>query len=163
MLFSSSETDAYMEEHIQKEHDAKYKCKVGDCAKAFKGMSFVEKHIMTKHGEEVQRIKDEVTFYNNYVCDPNHLLPASANNNTAAATSNGATMNTGPGNATITNAPFMMNMSPLSMGSWDQIPRIGFGGNVGWPTSMAGRVARGPVAPQSSDSRYCLSSLNHSV
>ncbi|KAI9303394.1 hypothetical protein BJ944DRAFT_232205 [Cunninghamella echinulata] len=137
-----SEIDAYINEHIQKEHDAKFKCKVGDCAKAFKGVEFVEKHILSKHNEEIQRIKDEATFYNNYVCDPNHLLPTpNANSN------NNNNNNTMPGtNGMFSSPSFMMtppgvSMTPTSMGTpWDHIPRIGFGGNVGWPTSMAGQL-----------------------
>ncbi|KAI8342425.1 arsenite-resistance protein 2-domain-containing protein [Chlamydoabsidia padenii] len=129
-----SELDAYMEEHIQKEHDAKYKCKVGDCSKAFKGIEFVEKHITTKHGDEIQRIKDEVVFYNNYVCDPNHLLPC--------ASGNGGSLVMSPS-----------GLQTASMGTpWEQIPRIGFGGNVGWPTSMAGRISgRKGLAQQTPD------------
>ncbi|ORZ08708.1 arsenite-resistance protein 2-domain-containing protein [Absidia repens] len=161
-----SETDAYLSEHIQKEHDAKFKCKVGDCAKAFKGVEFVEKHIISKHGDEIQRIKDDVMYYNNYVCDPNHLVMATSNingnNNSGNSNHNimngGGTMgnaNTGSDNNSNSSAhsaagapPYVLTLSPnglslqaASLGTpWDKIPRIGFGGNVGWPASMAGRL-----------------------
>jgi hypothetical protein len=154
--------DIYLKGHIQKEHDAKYKCKVGDCAKAFKGMEFVEKHILSKHVDELQRIKDEVTFYNNYVSDPNHLLPLSNNNSNSNSNQNSnaisaigtinlsgnmAIGNMGSGSINSGNyggAPssFMRNIPAGGIGTpWDKIPRIGFGGNVGWSNSLsAGRL-----------------------
>ncbi|SAM08421.1 hypothetical protein [Absidia glauca] len=157
-----SEMDIYLNGHIQKEHDAKYKCKVGDCTKAFKGMEFVEKHILSKHGDELQRIKDEVAFYNNYVSDPNHLLPLSNNNSNSnsnqrsnASSGIGAinlsgTMAIGKmgsgsiNNGTFGGAPssFMRNIPAGGIGApWDKIPRMGFGGNVGWSNSSgAGRL-----------------------
>ncbi|KAL0082359.1 C2H2-type zinc finger transcription factor [Phycomyces blakesleeanus] len=70
-----SELSNYVKTQVHKEHEAKYKCKVGDCSKAFKGYDFVEKHIFSKHPEEIEQIKEEVNYFNNYVCDPNHMLP----------------------------------------------------------------------------------------
>lgn len=138
-----------MKAHIQKEHDAKYKCKVGDCAKAFKGVEFVEKHVLSKHSDELQRIKDEVTYYNNYVSDPNHLLPLPNSNHssnvfgglsTVSLSGNMAFGNMGSGsikNGTFGGAPFMGNIPAGGIGTpWDKIPRIGFGGNVGWSNSL---------------------------
>lgn len=128
-------------------------------------MEFVEKHILSKHGDELQRIKDEVAFYNNYVSDPNHLLPLSNNNSnnsnnnsnkssnaisgigTINLSGNMAIGNMGSGsinNGTFGGAPssFMMDIPAGGIGTpWDKIPRIGFGGNVGWSNSLgAGRL-----------------------
>lgn len=52
----------------------------------------------------------------------------------------------GPNANGMFSSSFMMTpgipMQHTSMGTpWDHIPRIGFGGNVGWPTSMAGQLA----------------------
>lgn len=121
-----------MKDHVWKEHEAKFKCRVGECAKAFKGLEYVEKHIHAKHTEEVDKIKEEVEYYNNYVCDPNHLVPANAgatNNNSGMAMANMAAggipfgmpflIPGGPAN--------LAHMQAAAVGTpWDQIPRIGF-------------------------------------
>ncbi|KAI8081664.1 uncharacterized protein BX664DRAFT_366899 [Halteromyces radiatus] len=69
------ELDKFYDDHIQREHSSKYRCKVDDCNKAFRGIEFAEKHITSKHPEHINRIKEQTTFYNNYICDPNHLTP----------------------------------------------------------------------------------------
>jgi hypothetical protein len=88
---------------------------VGECSKAFKGYDYVEKHIMSKHPEDIERIRADAEYFNNYVCDPNHLVP-----------------NT-PQNTTQFGQPMMMGgrMPPPVQAAvagtpWDQIPRIGF-------------------------------------
>lgn len=78
-----SEIDDFVKEHVLKETESKYKCQVGECSKAFKGFEFVEKHILTKHADEINRIKMETEYFNSYVCDPNHCLPTTPNNNNA--------------------------------------------------------------------------------
>ncbi|CAO3618175.1 unnamed protein product [Cunninghamella echinulata] len=69
------EFEKFYAENIEKEHHSKYRCKVENCNKAFKGYEFVEKHINTKHSELIDKIKETVTYFNNYICDPNHLTP----------------------------------------------------------------------------------------
>ncbi|KAI7863340.1 hypothetical protein BDF14DRAFT_1734290 [Spinellus fusiger] len=100
-----NELSAFVKTQVHKEHEAKYKCKVGDCSKAFKGYDFVEKHIFSKHPEEVERIREDVTYYNNYVLDPNHVLPV---------------MNPAPG-----QPPNLISMPAATGTQWKQIPRIG--------------------------------------
>ncbi|KAI8140367.1 hypothetical protein BJV82DRAFT_645835 [Fennellomyces sp. T-0311] len=131
------ELDSYVKEHVLKEHEAKYKCRVGDCTKAFKGFEYVEKHIFTKHNEEVDVIKEEVEYYNSYVCDPNHLVQANNPHMNNGSMGMGSMGNGMP----ISMSSFMMNMNggmraPPGLGHvqgatygtpWDQIPRIGFG------------------------------------
>ncbi|KAG0194485.1 hypothetical protein DFQ28_010569 [Apophysomyces sp. BC1034] len=151
-----SETDAFIQEHVLKEHEAKYKCKVGECAKAFKGFDFVEKHIMTKHREEVARLSEEIEFYNNYVRDPNHLLPVSSSSHVNVAVGMGSSTMGGNVGFSGTPSPFMLpgmnnGMRPppglpvqaAAVGTpWDQIPRIGFG-DVNW-TNPSGSNRRDP-------------------
>ncbi|CAO0798763.1 unnamed protein product [Mucor circinelloides] len=136
-----TEIDDYVKSHVLKEHESKYKCQVGECSKAFKGFDYVEKHILSKHPEEVERIKSEVEYYNNYVCDPNHIIPSTVNhNNTQMMPMN---MPFGAG-----QQPFMMPHQGMRMSGlpaavpgtpWDQIPRIGFGGSenpAGWASAV---------------------------
>ncbi|KAI8380887.1 uncharacterized protein BYT42DRAFT_284922 [Radiomyces spectabilis] len=146
----SSELETFMKEHVQKEHEAKFKCKVGECAKAFKGFDFVEKHIITKHPEEIARLREEVDYFNNYVRDPNHLTPAAnlqSNMNMAMGAANmGANIPfAGPPSAFMVPAmngggrmaPPGMAMHAAAVGTpWDQIPRIGFG-DMNWSNAMA--------------------------
>jgi len=70
---SEAEVEKYVQDHVSKVEESKYKCEL--CPKMFKGPDFVAKHIRTKHVEEVQEIEDEITFYNNYIADPHHMLP----------------------------------------------------------------------------------------
>lgn len=146
------EIDAFVEQNVLKEHDAKFKCKVKDCKKAFKGYNYVEKHISSKHADEIESIKNEVEFFNNYVLDPNHLIP----------TSGQQPMQGGPMPPNIpmpapASAPFMMGVgNTMRMGSgfnpmqaavmgtpWNQIPRIGFNDNA-W-SSMQSRDYRNSI------------------
>lgn len=173
LIFHFREIDDYVKEHVLKEHESKYKCQVGECSKAFKGFDYVEKHILSKHPEEVERIKAEVEYYNNYVLDPNHIVP-----NTSATTSSNNSHGPNPMMA-MGNMPFVGGQQPFVMhhhqnmrlggggggggGSgmpsaavvgtpWDQIPRIGFGGGdpAGWANAAAANARRSRVAPSSS-------------
>ncbi|KAI9006558.1 arsenite-resistance protein 2-domain-containing protein [Phycomyces nitens] len=170
-----AELSAYVKTQVHKEHEAKYKCKVGDCSKAFKGYDFVEKHIFSKHPEEIEQIKEEVNYFNNYVCDPNHMLPVT-NPVTGPTTSkqhNVQYIPTPSGGGP--SSPFMMNtmngmrpphgmmpMQPAPGPSWKQIPRIGFGdNNNAWNSlNMSGRDAPRPSGngnnPASRTTRYVL-------
>lgn len=130
-----------------KEHEAKFKCRVGDCAKAFKGLEYVEKHIHAKHPEEINAIKEEVTYYNNYVCDPSHLLPASTHGSGNGGANNMAGMNNGVpfGMQSFMMPPGMRPppaMQAAALGTpWDQIPRIGF--DAGWGAAGRRRSTKG--------------------
>lgn len=119
------ELDKFVQEHVQKEHEAKYKCQVGTCSKAFKGFEYVEKHIFAKHKEEIDKIKEETEFFNNYICDPNHLVGSV----TANANAVGMVM-PNMGAMPMSMPPFMipsMRMQAAVPGTpLDQIPRIGF-------------------------------------
>ncbi|CAG8532552.1 7031_t:CDS:10 [Acaulospora colombiana] len=115
----------YSENVIEVEAGRKFKCNI--CGKLFKGSEFVKKHIDYKH-------HDMAKFYNNYVLDPNHLLPTTPPNPTAAL-SGPSTVSTLPPNPfpVIANAPpppFMNFGFPIvgaAAGTpHDQIPRIGF-------------------------------------
>ncbi|CAO3630533.1 unnamed protein product [Mucor hiemalis] len=151
-----AEIDDYVKEHVLKEHESKYKCQVGECSKAFKGFDYVEKHILSKHPEEIERIKGEVEYYNNYVCDPNHLIPSTNAPNMMNPMANNMAFGHQP-------QPFMMARPPMPMPGmhgvmaptpWDQIPRIGFGvDNSGWNSAVnAARRSRGPGAMDLDDS-----------
>ncbi|CAO3697202.1 unnamed protein product [Rhizopus stolonifer] len=102
-----AEIDEFVRVHVLKEHDSKFKCQVKECSKAFKGFDYVEKHILTKHADEIERKRIEVDYFNNYVCDPNHLLPSQQQSGPVAQQQ---------------SAPFIMRPPAIS---WEQIPRLG--------------------------------------
>ncbi|PLW18270.1 hypothetical protein PCASD_16065 [Puccinia coronata f. sp. avenae] len=59
---------------ITDEGAGKFRCK--GCSKLFKAMNFIEKHIMSKHGEVINQDSIErIKYLNNYVLDPSHTTP----------------------------------------------------------------------------------------
>lgn len=76
--------------NIKQEAEGKFRCRA--CSKLFKAASFVQKHVPAKHPELVEAIH-ETHFFNNFVLDPDHLVPplgapASVNNQPPHALSN---------------------------------------------------------------------------
>ncbi|CAG8595725.1 4466_t:CDS:10 [Funneliformis caledonium] len=127
----------YQENVIEVDPQRKFKCKL--CGKLFKGADFVKKHIDYKHHNAVENTTDDVSsddtkFFNNYVLDPNHLLPTTPPNPTAALNvpPNVTPIPTNPF-PVIPNAPpppfigFNFPIVGAAAGTpHDQIPRIGF-------------------------------------
>ncbi|CAB4434531.1 unnamed protein product [Rhizophagus irregularis] len=122
----------YQEHVVEVDPQRKFKCKL--CGKLFKGSDFVKKHIDYKHHETVEITSNDTKFFNNYVLDPNHLLPTTPPNPTAALNvpQNVTPIPTNPFSV-MTNAPpppFMGFNFPIvgaAAGTpHDQIPRIGF-------------------------------------
>ncbi|KAA1086717.1 hypothetical protein PGT21_009587 [Puccinia graminis f. sp. tritici] len=59
---------------ITDEGAGKFRCK--SCSKLFKAMNFIEKHIMSKHGEVINQDSIErIKYLNNYILDPSHTTP----------------------------------------------------------------------------------------
>ncbi|KAI9615395.1 hypothetical protein KEM48_005597 [Puccinia striiformis f. sp. tritici PST-130] len=59
---------------ITDEGAGKFRCK--SCSKLFKAMNFIEKHIMSKHGEVINQDSIErIKYLNNYALDPSHTTP----------------------------------------------------------------------------------------
>ncbi|PVF96753.1 hypothetical protein CPB86DRAFT_736235 [Serendipita vermifera] len=59
--------------HVGKEDEAKWRCTL--CKKLFKASEFVEKHILNKHTEVFKTQMEELEMFNNFVLDPQHILP----------------------------------------------------------------------------------------
>lgn len=55
-LLDISELAKAVEPHIKQEDEGKFRCKT--CSKLFKATSFVEKHVVNKHGELVKQLDD---------------------------------------------------------------------------------------------------------
>ncbi|KAI8327951.1 hypothetical protein BD560DRAFT_417555 [Blakeslea trispora] len=141
-----TEVDEFVKEHVLKEHESKFKCQVTGCSKAFKGFDYVEKHILSKHPEEIDRIRNEVEYYNNYVLDPNHIVP----NTTPNANQNMMplqAMSFHPQQFVLTPNMRMAPPTAAMAGTpWDQIPRIGFGANANDAWGASGRKQSRPTS-----------------
>ncbi|CAG8555537.1 8571_t:CDS:2, partial [Ambispora leptoticha] len=130
-----TERDAFLETNtVEMEPGVKFRCSI--CGKLFKGQEFVRKHICLKHADKVKSLENEITFLNNYVMDPSHLLPTTPPNPIAA-------LNSAPNVSPIPPNPFpVMGNGPPAIFPFnfpailgaaagtphDQIPRIGFDG-----------------------------------
>ncbi|SCV70753.1 BQ2448_3515 [Microbotryum intermedium] len=53
------------------EGEGKYRCQ--QCNKLFSALKFIEKHITTKHPDDIRDKFEKINFFNNYVLDPLHF------------------------------------------------------------------------------------------
>ncbi|KIW07656.1 hypothetical protein, variant 2 [Verruconis gallopava] len=93
--------------YVKQEDEAKFRCKVPDCTKLFKGQVFWRKHVEKRHEEFFNKIKSDVILVNNYVLDPAHIAPSrsDANSNGHFPLSNHGQAGT-PRGFNLANAPF---------------------------------------------------------
>lgn len=130
---------------ITDEGAGKFRCK--NCSKLFKAMNFIEKHIMSKHGEVINQDSIErIKYLNNYILDPSHTTPQpptppehsqnrSHNNNGLGGPGTG---NSGPNG--------MMNMGGGGGGPADFHPMAPGGGGNGYGPMVGGPMMGPPGA-----------------
>ncbi|KAF2226602.1 hypothetical protein BDZ85DRAFT_230087 [Elsinoe ampelina] len=58
---------------VKQEDAAKYRCKVPECTKLFKGVDFWRKHVEKRHPEWYAKTKEDLETINRYVLDPSRL------------------------------------------------------------------------------------------
>ncbi|XP_056018569.1 serrate RNA effector molecule homolog isoform X2 [Ostrea edulis] len=63
-----AEVEKFVTLNTQELSKDKWLCPIS--GKKFKGPEFVRKHIFNKHGEKVDEVRTEVSFFNNYLMDP---------------------------------------------------------------------------------------------
>ncbi|KAF2415788.1 hypothetical protein EJ08DRAFT_600849, partial [Tothia fuscella] len=73
--------DEELSKYVKQEDEAKYRCKVPDCSKLFKGQVFWKKHVEKRHVEFYEKLKQEVLLVNSYVVDPAHIAPSRSDAN----------------------------------------------------------------------------------
>ena len=56
--------DEELKKHVKQEDDAKFRCKVPECTKLFKGEGFWRKHVEKRHTEWYDNIRSEVSWHN---------------------------------------------------------------------------------------------------
>jgi hypothetical protein len=57
-------TEIFYKEKILKDSPERFKCSI--CTKMFKGPAFVRKHIVVKHPEKLEEIKEKVNFFSDF-------------------------------------------------------------------------------------------------
>lgn len=109
--------------------EQKFRCV--QCQKLFKGEDFVKKHIRTKHPESLADWETEISFFNNYMRDPNRLTPSTTPNPTAMGMSSMPMIPPNPG-LFVPPLPLLPPVFPFPIAAavagtpLDQIPRLGF-------------------------------------
>ncbi|XP_071110678.1 serrate RNA effector molecule homolog isoform X3 [Haliotis cracherodii] len=63
-----AEVEKFVQANTQELAKDKWLCPLS--GKKFKGPEFVRKHVFNKHGEKVEEVRKEVSFFNNYLHDP---------------------------------------------------------------------------------------------
>jgi hypothetical protein len=66
---------------VLQEDTNKFRCKIPDCTKLFKGVEFWRKHVEKRHAEWLARVRAEVELVNTYVLDPAHIAPSRSDAN----------------------------------------------------------------------------------
>lgn len=70
-----------MSQFVKQEDVNKYRCKVPDCTKLFKGVEFWRKHVEKRHEDFHTIIRTDVSLVNTYVLDPAHIAPSRSDAN----------------------------------------------------------------------------------
>jgi len=91
--------DEELKKYVKQEDEAKFRCKVPECTKLFKGDNFWRKHVEKRHPEWYEGIKKDVSciprfsftvqvlthiqlnLVNTYVLDPSHIAPSRSDAN----------------------------------------------------------------------------------
>ncbi|KAF4552337.1 Hypothetical protein D9617_10g073180 [Elsinoe fawcettii] len=143
---------------VKQEDAAKYRCKVPECTKLFKGVDFWRKHVEKRHAEWYETMKDDLETINRYVLDPSRL--AQGRNDAASnghfpiqnaqimGTPRNFSLNGGPvGNGFINQNPGMFNpmMGQYPMTVANTWSMSGGDGGVGPMRSNMRMNARGPA------------------
>ncbi|XP_071772735.1 serrate RNA effector molecule homolog isoform X1 [Centroberyx gerrardi] len=122
------EVEKFVSANTQELGKDKWLCPLS--GKKFKGPEFVRKHILNKHGDKIEEVKKEVSFFNNFLMDakrpslPEMKLPPLP----------------GPGQGVLSpNMPFppQAPQGPMGFGQ-PRPPVMGYGGGPPYPPNQYG-------------------------
>ncbi|KAF2869300.1 hypothetical protein BDV95DRAFT_96136 [Massariosphaeria phaeospora] len=90
---------------VKQEDESKWRCKVPECTKLFKGQNFWRKHVEKRHPEWYEKLRKDLELVNTYVLDPAHIAPSrsDANSNGHFPMGNLAAVNGTPRGFTLAN------------------------------------------------------------
>ncbi|KAF1959085.1 hypothetical protein CC80DRAFT_467390 [Byssothecium circinans] len=148
-----------MAKFVKQEDEAKWRCKVPECTKLFKGQHFWRKHVEKRHGDWYDRLQNDLQLVNTYVMDPAHIAPSrsDANSNGHFPMGNHVAATGTPRGFNLANLGVGMGaMFNPALGNWDP----GFGHDdrhQGGPMRRGGHRfnnrAAGPYDRQNRDGR----------
>ncbi|KAM4620980.1 serrate RNA effector molecule homolog isoform 2-T2 [Polymixia lowei] len=122
------EVEKFVSANTQELGKDKWLCPLS--GKKFKGPEFVRKHILNKHGDKIEEVKKEVTFFNNFLMDakrpslPEMKLPPLP----------------GPGQGVLSPSmpfPHQAPQGPMGFGQ-PRPPVMGYGGGPPYPPNQYG-------------------------
>ncbi|KAF1840485.1 uncharacterized protein K460DRAFT_360157 [Cucurbitaria berberidis CBS 394.84] len=67
--------------YVKQEDESKWRCKVPECTKLFKGQHFWRKHVEKRHPEWLEKLENDLRLVNSYVVDPAHIAPSRSDAN----------------------------------------------------------------------------------
>ncbi|KAL6712115.1 hypothetical protein ACN47E_003158 [Coniothyrium glycines] len=67
--------------YVKQEDESKWRCKVPECTKLFKGQHFWRKHVEKRHPEWLEKLEKDLRLVNSYVLDPAHIAPSRSDAN----------------------------------------------------------------------------------
>ncbi|KAF2187743.1 hypothetical protein K469DRAFT_106273 [Zopfia rhizophila CBS 207.26] len=122
---------------VKQEDESKWRCKVPECTKLFKGQHFWRKHIEKRHTEWFEKLKQDITLVNTYVLDPAHIAPSRSDANSNGHFPMGSHVTAGtPRGFNLANIPFnlgagngmqngfniqaLFNPGGMNAGNWGQ-------------------------------------------
>ncbi|PVI08057.1 hypothetical protein DM02DRAFT_510927 [Periconia macrospinosa] len=70
-----------MAKFVKQEDEAKWRCKVPECTKLFKGQHFWRKHVEKRHAEWYDKLQKDLQLVNSYVMDPARIAPSRSDAN----------------------------------------------------------------------------------
>lgn len=121
------------EQFVKQEDANKFRCKVPECTKLFKGTDFWRKHVEKRHPEFFANVVDMVQLVNTYVLDPAHIAPSRSD-----ANSNGHFPLNNHAGPTGTPRGFQLNTQFPGMAFQPGMGSVGSGGLQMFPTPQMG-------------------------
>ncbi|KAF2675453.1 hypothetical protein BT63DRAFT_450441 [Microthyrium microscopicum] len=70
-----------LNKYVKQEDENKWRCKVPECTKLFKGSVFWRKHVEKRHEDFYEKLKQDILLVNAYVLDPAHIAPSRSDAN----------------------------------------------------------------------------------
>ncbi|KAK4507859.1 hypothetical protein PRZ48_001594 [Zasmidium cellare] len=141
---------------VMQEDVNKFRCKVPECTKLFKGVDFWRKHVEKRHADWYERVRSEVELVNTYVLDPAHIAPSrsDANSNGHFPLNNHVPTGTPRGFQLNQQFPMGFSMPPgMAAGQPPMTPMFPQGQPVGMPGMWAGQPPMVGVGPMRNNGR----------
>lgn len=152
---------------MKQEDTNKFRCKVPECTKLFKGPDFWRKHVEKRHPEFYASIVDTVKLVNTYVIDPAHIAPSRSDANSNGHFPMNNQIPTGTPRGFTLGNPYSMGGYPMSVGMPQPMtPGMWTPGSTVMPPNWPGMATPGfpgGVGPMRNNGRNNFTGLNGGV